>query len=384
MSDWSIPLSRTEFDADEEEAVVRVVRGDWHSMGPEVGHFEKEFSGFMEVKHSVGVSSASGALHLGFKALDIGPGDEVIQPALNFVASANITLAVGATPVFADINSLDEPTIAPAEILEKITSKTKAVVVMHYGGYFCRMEEIHEICRDRGLALIEDACHALTPGKANGNGNGNGHTRAAGDYGDVSCYSFYSNKNIATGEGGMACTNRDDLAERLRLLRSHGISKGAWQRHNNHDLEGYDVLEHGLNYRMDEFRAALGRVQLGKLPQLNEKRANVVQHYVRRLSNAPNWKVPFSGYNGESAHHLMVVVASNEDIRKNALVRFHDEKIQTSHHYPSVPNLKAFRDYKNGGLEKSDSFSSLAMTLPLYPGLMEDEVDRICDILLDV
>ncbi len=161
MSDWRIPLSDLDYGEEEKEAVLRVLASKWLTMGPEVQAFEREFAEFLGVKHALAVANATAALHLAYLALGLGPGDEVIQPALNFVAAANMTVAVGAAPVFADIVGLDEPTIDPQDIERKITPRTKAVVVMHYGGYLCRMSEISDLCRRRGLALIEDACHAV-------------------------------------------------------------------------------------------------------------------------------------------------------------------------------------------------------------------------------
>jgi dTDP-4-amino-4,6-dideoxygalactose transaminase len=160
VSEWRIPLSDLSFGADEEEAVLRVLRSRWLSMGPEVQAFEQEFASLLNVKHALAVANGTAAIHLAYAAAGLGPGDEVIQPAINFVAAANMTMAVGATPVFADIIGLREPTIDPAEIERLITPRSKAVVVMHYGGYVCHMAEINALCRERGLLVIEDACHA--------------------------------------------------------------------------------------------------------------------------------------------------------------------------------------------------------------------------------
>ncbi len=309
MSEWRIPLSDLDYGADEEAAVLRVLRSKWLSMGPEVQAFEQEFADYLGVKHALAVSNGTAALHLSYLALGLHSGDEVIQPAINFVAAANMTVAVGAKPVPVDILKLSEPTIDPSEIERRITPQTKAVVVMHYGGYLCRMEEIGSLCQQHNLALIEDACHAVgarygDPLRPSSNG------RFSGNLGDLGCFSFFSNKNLVTGEGGMITTNRDDLAERVRLLRSHGMTTLTWDRHRGH-ASSYDVILNGYNYRLDEVRAALGRVQLQKLETNNLRRRDLVGAYRRNLADLPtDWIVPFKDYVGNSAYHLMAAVGT--------------------------------------------------------------------------
>src|SRR5262245_58168905 len=188
-------------------AVQRVVLSKWLSMGAEVQAFEKEFATMQAVRHALAVANGTAGLHLAFLALGLGPGDEIIQPALNFVATANMTTAVGTTPVFADIVDLSEPTIDPGHVERLITPRTKAVVAMHYGGNMCRMVELTELCRNRGLALIEDACHAVGARFYDAGGRPP-HGMMAGSIGDISAFSFFANKNIASGEGGMVVTNQ--------------------------------------------------------------------------------------------------------------------------------------------------------------------------------
>ena len=253
MSEWRIPLSDLDYGREEEVAVERVLRSRWLSMGPEVEAFEREFADYIGTQYAVAVANGTAALHITYLALGLSRGDEVIQPAINFVAAANMTVAVGANPVFADIIGLEEPTIDPVEVERKITPRTRAVLVMHYGGYPCRMADIQNICHRHDLALIEDACHAVGASYADPMGRPpNGHR--AGKLGDVGCFSFFSNKNMATGEGGMITTDRDDLVKRLRLLRSHGMSSLTWDRHRGH-ANSYEVTVNGYNYRLDEIRA---------------------------------------------------------------------------------------------------------------------------------
>ncbi|MCX6896751.1 MAG: DegT/DnrJ/EryC1/StrS family aminotransferase [Verrucomicrobia bacterium] len=315
MSDLQIPLSDLDYGPEEEAAVLRVLKSRWLSMGPETKAFEEEFAALTGTRHAQAVANGTAALHLAFLALGLQPGDEIIQPAVNFVATANMSRALGITPVFADIVSLAEPALDPAEIERLITPRTRAVVVMHYGGYPCRMAEISALCRKHKLALIEDACHAVGAVYAAA------HGRQAGNLGDIACFSFFSNKNIAVGEGGMITTNRDDLAEKIRLLRSHGMSTLTWDRHRGHAAT-YDVLAHGYNYRIDDIRSALGRAQLAKLLRNNQRRRESTAVYWERLTplEKKGWFLPYKklkteklkAETNEMAAHLMAVVAASQ------------------------------------------------------------------------
>jgi len=371
-----IPLSDLDYGPEEEAAVLRVLRSKWLSMGPEVRAFESEMSDFLGVKHAFAVSSGTAALHLAYLALGIGAGDEIIQPAINFVAAANTTVAAGATPVFADIVSLDEPTIDPEAVERLISPQTRAVVVMHYAGYPGRLAQLTELCARHRLALVEDACHAvgaryLDPSQRPP------HGANAGTVGDIGCFSFFSNKNMAMGEGGLVVTNRGDLAERIRLLRSHGMTSLTWDRHRGHAI-GYDVVAHGYNYRLDELHAALGRCQLRKLADNNARRRQVVAIYHKALSALDGWLIPFANYPGDSACHLSVVVAPDTNTRECVVTHLRDVGIQTSLHYPCVPGFDTFHRFATGRIDRCQAFASRAITLPLFPTMTVDQVDETC------
>ena len=381
MSEWRVPLSDLDYGAPEEAAVLRVLRSKWLSMGPEVLAFEQEIARFTGARHGIAVSNGTAALHLSYLALGLESGDAVIQPAINFVAAANMTVTAGAVPVFADIEGLHRPTIDPADIERKITPRTKAVVVMHYGGHLCRMDEIRALCGRHGLAVIEDACHAigaryLDPRREPPYG------RMAGTLGDIACFSFFSNKNLAVGEGGMLVTDRDDLAERVRMLRTHGMTTLTWDRHRGH-ASSYEVTSHGYNYRLDELRAALGRVQLEKLEHNNHLRKLLTEAYRRHLSVLPDWTLPFLDDRGESAYHLMVAVAPNERLRDRVRHTLKEAGIQTSLHYPCLADFEAFERFRTSSIERSRSFARRALTLPLFPGMTVAQVEEICSIIHD-
>jgi dTDP-4-amino-4,6-dideoxygalactose transaminase len=374
-----IPLSDLDYGPEEEAAVLRVLRSKWLSMGPEVQAFEAEMAGFLGVAHAFAVSSGTAALHLAYLALGIGDGDAVIQPAINFVAAANTTVAVGARPVFADIIGLDEPTIDPDRVERLITPQTKAVVVMHYGGYPGRLAELHELCSRHGLALVEDACHAVGARYLD-SGQRPPHGAQCGTAGDVGCFSFFSNKNLAMGEGGLVVTNRADLADRVRLLRSHGMTTLTWDRHRGH-ANIYDVVAHGYNYRLDELHAALGRCQLRKLPVNNARRRELAAAYRAALADCDDWIVPFAQYEGESSCHLSVIVAPDRATRNQVVAQLKAAGIQTSLHYPCVAGFQAFRHFEASSLERSMSFASRVITLPLFPTMTTEQVGAICSAL---
>lgn len=379
MSKWQIPLSDLDYGADEEAAVLRVLRSKWLSMGPEVEAFEREFAAYLGAHHAIACSSATAALHLAYLALGLRSGDEIIQPALNFVAAANMTVAIGAVPVFADIVSLEEPTLDPADLERKITPRTRAVVVMHYGGYPCRMAAIRALCQQRKLALIEDACHAVGARYSDPEQRPP-HGLMAGNLGDVGCFSFFSNKNLATGEGGMVVTQRDDLAERVRRLRSHGMTSLSWDRQKGH-ASSYDVVQPGYNYRLDELRAALGRCQLAKLARNNQRRKDLVSVYRRLLANGSGLLLPFAQDLGDNAYHLMVAVAADAESRARLASALKEAAIQTSLHYPCIADFEAFRSLAVKEIEKTRSFSQRTLTLPLFPTMRTADVEEVCSCL---
>ena len=383
MANWRVPLSDLDFGSEEMAAVQRVVLSKWLSMGAEVQAFEKEFATLQGARHALAVANATAGLHLAFLALGLGPDDEIIQPALNFVATANMTIAVGATPVFADIIDPREPTIDPRDVERLITPRTKAVVVMHYGGNLCRMAELVKLCKVHNLMLIEDACHAVGARYRNERDTNPPHGMMAGSIGDINVFSFFANKNIATGEGGMVVTDRDELAERVRLLRSHGMSSLTWDRHEGH-ASSYDVVLNGYNYRFDEIHAALGRAQLAKVIHNNERRRRLLGLYREHLKGLSGWDMPFAEAVADSAAHLMVALAPSADKRSSATRSLGNSGIQTSLHYPCIPDFKAFAPWHANTVERSRQFTARAMTLPLFPTMTDAQVREVCNMLYEV
>jgi dTDP-4-amino-4,6-dideoxygalactose transaminase len=362
---WLVPLSDVEIDEEIEAAVQAVVRSGWWSMGPKVAEFEHEFARFCGSKHAFAVSNGTAALHLALLATGCGPGDEVVVPSLTFVAAANSIAHTGATPVFCDIEGADDLTLSPADLERVIGPATRAVIVMHYGGHPCQMEAILDIARRRGLAVIEDAAHA--PGAS-------WRGRMCGTIGDVGCFSFFSNKNLPTGEGGMVVTDDDAIAARIRLLRSHGMTTLTWDRHRGH-AHSYDVVLPGFNYRLDEIRASIGLVELRRLEQKNADRARLVAFYRAALDGANGLSMPFPAKEGViSSHHLAVLVLPERCSREDFRASLASRGIQTSVHYPPVHTFSAYQRLgSRRPLPVTRAFASRLVTLPLYPHMSDTD-----------
>lgn len=363
---WKIPLADLEYGAEEEEAVLAVLRSRWLTMGEKTEQLEAEFADFVGAEHAIAVTNGTAALHLAGLALGWGPGDEVLVPSLTFVATANAVGYTGATPVFADVSSEHDFSIDPDDVAARITERTRAISVVHYGGYACDMPRLIQLAGEHGLAVVEDAAHA--PGAALDG-------RSLGAWGDVGCFSFFSNKNMATGEGGMLVTDDDALAERLRLLRSHGMTTLTWDRHQGHAFS-YDVSAQGYNYRIDEVRAALGRVQLQKLPEHNARRRVHNETYLDALTElAPELTIPYRQHRGHSSYHIRPVLLPAGVDRRRFMAAMKEQGIQTSIHYPPVHQFSHYQDGTDGQpLPLTEEIARREVTLPLYAGLDADDV----------
>ncbi len=370
---WRVPLADLDYGEEENQAVLDVLRRRWLTMGEVTQQFENQFSAALGVKYALAVSNATVALHMACLALGIGPGDEVIAPSLSFVATTNAVLYTGATVRFADITGPEELTIDPAEIDRLVTAKTKAVIVMHYAGFPCRMQEIMERAQRYGLAVIEDAAHA--PGAALDG-------RSLGAWGDIGCFSFFSNKNLSTGEGGMVVTQREDLAGKLRLMRSHGMTSLTWDRHQGHAYS-YDVVELGYNYRMDEIHAALGIAQLAKLMRNNALRQKVSQAYWDAFKDS-DLGLPFYSLAQQSgvipAWHIFPLLLPEGQHRLRFIDFMRQQGIQTSIHYPPIHQFQYYQQrYPGTVLHKTETAAAREVTLPLYPGMSQDQIGWVIE-----
>lgn len=359
--------------ADEKAALSDVVDGGWITMGDRVHAFEQAFARQHGVTDAVAVSSCTAALHLVLQALGLGPEDEVLVPSLTFVATINSVLYTGATPVFVDIESLERPLISIADAAAKCTAKTRAVIVMHYGGYVADRDAWQNFAASHGLLLIEDAAHAA----------GAEH---AGTFGHAAAFSLYGNKNMTTAEGGVVISADETVLQNVRQLRSHGMTSGTFQRYSSRTV-GYDVTMLGYNYRMDDLRAAVGLVQLKNLSLWNDKRRALTALYMRSLKQrCPEVGLPFSDWRDSStqssSHHIMSVVLPEDADRQLIIDQMRDAGIQTSNHYPAAHWFSFYRSrFPSVLLPQTERYSQRQLTLPLHPRMDEGQVDQVVSAL---
>lgn len=372
--EYNIPLFNLNFDEEEEKAVMEVLKSKWISSGPKCNALEEKFAAMLGVKYAIAVSSCTAALHLAMLAMGLGEGDEVIVPSLTFVATVNAVRYTGAIPVFCDIEGKEQITIAPEQIEALITPKTKAIVVMHYAGYACDMNKIMEIADRHNLKVIEDACHGPMSEY---------HGKKLGTIGNVGCFSFFSNKNISTGEGGMVVTNDEQAYEAMKLMRSHGMTTMSYERSKGHSTN-YDVVKLGYNYRLDDIRAAIGIAQLDKLEPDIEKRNRIRESYIRHLED-DRIVVPFKADKEKSASYIFpVVLSSGNSEQRDALREFLAKNgVQTSVHYPPVHKFKIYESYATKALPNTEYVADCEFTLPMYGALTEEQIVYICEKVIE-
>lgn len=363
-------VSEPTLGPDEKEALAAAIDSGWITMGDRVREFEQTFASMHGADEAIAVGSCTAALHLILHALGVGPGDEVLVPSLTFVATANAVLYVGARPVFVDIESGAVPLMSVADAQRKCTSRTKAVILMHFAGYLADREEWQAFARSKGLLLIEDAAHA--PG-----------VKGVGTFGDAAAFSFYGNKNMTTAEGGAIITRHRILNDMIKRARSHGMTSNTRQRLVSRSPE-YDVTLLGFNYRMDELRAAVGLVQLRKLQGWNETRRRLSSHYRRRLAErCPSVLVPFKT-SWVSSHHLLPIVLPAASDRQPLIEQLSKRGVQTTIHYPPVHRLTFYQDLCPGiSLPNTEDFCGRELTLPLHPAMTIADVDHVADSLAD-
>ena len=369
----TIPLFDLNYDEREVEAVTAVLNSKWISSGPKCMELENEFKTMLSVPYAYAVSNCTAALHLALISLGVRDGDEVILPSMTFVATANAVKYVGAKPVFCDIVSKENITIDVKKIEGLISDRTKAIIVMHYGGFACDMEQIMQLAQKHNLYVVEDACHGPLSEYCG---------KMLGTIGDVGCFSFFSNKNISTGEGGMVVTRQEDIGNKVKLLRSHGMTTMSYERSKGHSTS-YDVVELGYNYRMDDIRASLAIVQLNKLREDLERRNEIRNIYLEQLTDCAGLIIPFKYYGEFTSNYIMpVVLEHSNDIVRDQVRKFLNEKgIQTSVHYPAVHRFSIYAGAKKSDLSNTEYIADCEISLPMYSRLTEEAVIYVCDML---
>jgi len=371
---YKVPFYFPWISKEDKKAVLEALGSRWLTGGPRTREFEEMFANYIGTKYAIAVNSCTAALHLAMRALNIGPGDEVIVPVFTFAATANAPLFVGAKPVFADI---DEKTfnISIEDIENKITEKTKAIIVVHYGGQPCDMKEIMQIANQHKIHIVEDCAHSLGAEYMG---------QKTGSIGVIGCFSFYPTKIITTLEGGMVTTNDEKIAKRIAILREHGMTKGAFEREKRATWR-YNVVDLGYNYRLNEVQAAIGISQLKRIDEINKRRIEAAHYYTQKLKEIRGIITPYEAKDRIHVYHLYAirVVRQENGINRDKLYkRLSAKGIGLSVHYIPLHLLTFYKKmlkYKTGDFPNAEKVYKEIMSLPLYPTLKKAQIDYITE-----
>ncbi len=375
-----IPYNRPAIGEEEIAAVAETLRSGWITTGPKTAQFEAEFRTCVGAAHALAVNSCTAGLHLALAALGIGPGDEVITTPLTFCATVNTILQVGATPVLADVG--DDGNLDPESVAAQITPRTRALLPVHLGGLPCRMDALWSLARERGLKVVEDAAHAV--------GSHYHGMPIGGGPSDAVAFSFYATKNLTTGEGGMVTTPYQELAERMRVLCLHGISRDAWNRYAEHGNWYYEVQACGFKYNLGDVPAAIGIQQLRKLERFIEARARLAAVYGEELQEVEELETPVEPAGVRHGWHLYAIHLRLEKLRmkRDAFLRALGERgIGTSVHFIPIPLHPAYAGYAGLSAEWCPRAMALyprLVSLPLYPALLEEQVRYVAGAIKEV
>lgn len=371
---WKVPLFEPDFGPAELEAVQAPVREAWLTMGQYTERLEKALCELTGSAHAIAVSNCTAALHLSLLACGIGPGDEVLCPTLTFVATANAIRYVGATPVFCESVGPDNLNLDPEDVRAKLTARTRAIMAVHYAGYPADMPRLTALAQERGLVVIEDCAHALVSTL---------HGRACGTWGRAGCFSFFSNKNATCGEGGAITTQDAGLAERLKRLRSHGMTTMTLDRHKGRAYS-YDVVDLGYNFRMDEIRSSLMLAQLRRLGSFLEARGRHVALYAKLLKGSamvvPGFDWERLSRPGDAVgYHILPILLPDGVDRLRVMAALREYGVQSSIHYPPIHLFASFKDSaRPPRLPRTEALAARELTLPLYPSMTEAQVRHVC------
>lgn len=367
-----IPYGRQTIEDDDIDAVIEVLKSDYLTTGPKIAEFEKSVADYVGAKYAVAISNGTSALHAACFAAGIGPGDEVITTPITFAASSNCVLYCGGTPVFADIDPKTY-NIDPDDIRKKITDKTKAIIAVHLAGQPCDMDEIHKIAKENNLIVIEDGAHALGSVYKG---------KKVGSLSDMTTFSFHPVKPITTGEGGMIVTDNEEFYKKMVLFRSHGITRDEAMMTRNDGPWFYQQFDLGFNYRITDIQCALGCSQMKKLDRFLAKRKEIVLRYNEAFTDCENIVTPYQLPETESGWHLYIVQVKNCD-RKQTFEALRDKGIGVNVHYIPVYMHPYYQEhgYKDVHCKNAEEVYSHIISLPLYPGLTEEQQRYVIDTL---
>lgn len=376
MDELKIPYCLPEIGEEEIAEVVDTLRSGWLTMGPKTITFEEQIAAYTGAKYAVAVNSCTAALHLSLLAYGIGPGDEVITSPYTFASTGNVIVHSGARPVFADIQR-DTFNIDPEKINEAITPKTKAIIPVHFAGQPCDMKEIQEIADDHNLVVIEDAAHAI---------GAEYHGKKIGSLSDATCFSFYATKNMTTGEGGAVTTDDQKIADKMRILRLHGISKDAWKRYSAQGSWYYEIEECGWKYNMTDIQAALGIYQLRKLDGFVETRRKYAEMYSAGLRDLEGLVTPLEKEGRKHVYHLYPVLVNEMD-RGDFIREMAEMGIGCSVHFIPLHQHPFYRGtfgFKKGDFPNAEGVYEREVSLPLYPKMGMTEVAYVMECVSEI
>ena len=359
---------------DDKQIVNKTLDQTMLTFGPQLEKFEADFSKYTKAKYAVALSNCTAALHLSLKALGIKENDEVIIPDLTFVADANAILACNAKPVIVDISKNDF-FLSISNLKKNITKRTKAIIPVHIYGQVCNIDEVIDIAQDNDLKIIEDCAHAIGTFY---------NSKHVGTLGDTGCFSFYPTKNITTAEGGMVITNSKKIAEKVRQLRSHGISKSLKSRYSSGYPWVFDISEPGYNYRLDEIRAALGISQLKRIKKINELRKNVAFYYNSKLQNIPGIVLPDMVNDKTHSYHLYTIrVKKPFKLSRNQLFKkLKQAGIRTTVYWMPIHKYSAFRKFVNlSNVKNTSKIYNEILALPLFPNISKKHQDSVINTI---
>jgi dTDP-4-amino-4,6-dideoxygalactose transaminase len=379
LVDTAIPFHRAALGEEEVRAVAEVIRSGWLTMGPKTFEFENEFAKYVGAHHAIAVSTGTAALHLSLEAAGVRPGDEVIIPTTTFTATGEAVTYLGARPVLADVDPVTM-NLDPGDVAARITQKTTAVIPVHLGGQPCEMDGIRRLADKHGLSVIEDAAHAL-PSRYRG--------RCVGQLSEFTCFSFYATKTITTGEGGMITTDNAAAADRMRLMRLHGIERDAWKRYRTDGSWYYQVLEAGFKYNLTDLQSALGIVQLAKCTAMKEARRTIADRYSNAFSSDDALVTPTVAPEHETSWHLYILRLRLNKLRidRDGFIRELGRKgIGCSVHFIPLhlhPYYQRAFGYRLGDFPHAETEYRSCLSLPIYPGLSDDAIERVIGAVRD-
>lgn len=371
----AIPFHKPHITEDEISEVLDSVRSGWLTMGPKTIEFERKYREYIGARNAVSMNSCTACLHLALKTANIKRGNQVIVPAMTFAATAEVVTYFHATPVFVDVEE-ETHNIDVSKVEEKITRKTRAIIPVHYAGQPCDMDEILEVARRNRLFVIEDAAHAVPAWYKE---------RKIGTIGDITCFSFYATKSLTTGEGGMATTANDEWADRMRILRLHGISQDAWKRYTAQGSWYYEVTESGYKYNMTDIQAGLGLAQLRKVDWMRQRREEIARRYTAAFQSIDEITPPRIKPDRKSAWHLYVIKLHTAALtvdRKGFIEELKQMQIGTSVHFIPLYRHPFYRDtfrYTAKAFPVSEKIYEQSISLPIYPGMADGDVDRVVE-----